>query len=156
MTSAKFWDFLTPSPLVRIWGWSTVLNSCNLPYYIFFWANPPPALSADVIYGCPLMHCPLFVRFFYLPIVISCEPGHGTFSQVLDLSCLIVDWWMHLLPWRLHGRFVSLPFLVVVDFIVVWLVSPFCCTVPIPVLFLSAVVSHDITCNCLLLEVPTV
>ena len=21
--------------------------------YIFFWANPPPPLSADVIYGCP-------------------------------------------------------------------------------------------------------
>ena len=51
MTSAKFWDFLTPS--VRIWDWSTVLNSRNLPYYIFFWANPPSPLSADVIYGCP-------------------------------------------------------------------------------------------------------
>ena len=42
MTSAKFWDFLTPSPLVHIWDWSTVLNSRNLPYYIFFWANPLP------------------------------------------------------------------------------------------------------------------
>ena len=41
MTSAKFWDFLTPSPLVRIWDWYTVLNSRNLPYYIFFWANRP-------------------------------------------------------------------------------------------------------------------
>ena len=41
-------------PLVSNWDWSTVLNSRNLPYYIFFWANPPPPLSADVIYGCPL------------------------------------------------------------------------------------------------------
>ena len=32
MMSPNFWDFLTPSPLVRIWDWSTVLNSCNLPY----------------------------------------------------------------------------------------------------------------------------
>ena len=46
--------FDPPPPLVRIWDLSTVLNSCNLPYYIFFWANPPPPLSADVIYGCPL------------------------------------------------------------------------------------------------------
>ena len=30
------------SPPVRIWDWSTVLNSRNLPYYIFFWDNPPP------------------------------------------------------------------------------------------------------------------
>ena len=29
-----------PLHLVRIC--STVLNSRNLPYYIFFWANPPP------------------------------------------------------------------------------------------------------------------
>ena len=57
MTSAKFWDFWTPSPHVRIWDWSTVLNSRNLPYYIFFWANPPSPLSADVIYGCPLRAC---------------------------------------------------------------------------------------------------
>ena len=42
------------SPLVRIWDWSTILNSHNLPYYIFFWANSPSLLSADVIYGCPL------------------------------------------------------------------------------------------------------
>ena len=53
MTSAKFWDFFPP-PFVRIWDWSTVLNSRNLPFYIFFWANPPPPLSADVICGCPL------------------------------------------------------------------------------------------------------
>ena len=42
MTSAKFLGYWTPSSLVRIWDWSTVLNSRNLPYYIFFWANPPP------------------------------------------------------------------------------------------------------------------
>ena len=30
-----------PPPLVRIWDWCTELNSRNLPYYIFFWANPP-------------------------------------------------------------------------------------------------------------------
>ena len=36
MTSAKFSGFWTSSPLVRIWDWSTVLNSSNLPYYIFF------------------------------------------------------------------------------------------------------------------------
>ena len=33
-----FWH---PLP-VHIWYWSTELNSRNLPYYIFFWANPPP------------------------------------------------------------------------------------------------------------------
>ena len=34
------------------WGFgSTVLNSRNLPYYIFFLANPPSPLSADVIYA---------------------------------------------------------------------------------------------------------
>ena len=51
----NFGIFWPPPPLVRIWGWSTVLNSRNLPYYIFFWANllPSPP-SADVIYGCPL------------------------------------------------------------------------------------------------------
>ena len=50
----KLLGFFDPSPLlVRIWDWSTVLNSRNLPYYIFFWANPPSPLSADVIYGCP-------------------------------------------------------------------------------------------------------
>ena len=46
MTPAKFWDFLTP--LVRIWDGSTVLNSRNLPYYIFFWANPlPPSVRTS-------------------------------------------------------------------------------------------------------------
>ena len=38
----KILGFFYPSPLVRIWDWSTVLNSRNLPYYIFFWANPLP------------------------------------------------------------------------------------------------------------------
>ena len=38
----NFGIFRPPPPLVCIWDWSTVLNSRNLPYYIFFWANPPP------------------------------------------------------------------------------------------------------------------
>ena len=44
MTSATFSDFLTPSPLVRIWNWFVVLNSRNLPYYICFSMThlPPP------------------------------------------------------------------------------------------------------------------
>ena len=38
----KIFGILDPLPsLVRIWNWSTLLNSRNLPYYIFFWANPP-------------------------------------------------------------------------------------------------------------------
>ena len=36
-----FRDFGPPPPLVRMWDLSTVLNSRNLPYYIF-WANPLP------------------------------------------------------------------------------------------------------------------
>ena len=50
----EFLGFFYPSPLVRTWNWSTVLNSHNLPYYIFFWANPPFPLSANVMYECPL------------------------------------------------------------------------------------------------------
>ena len=50
MTSTNVWDFLG---LVRILDWSSVLNSRKLLYYIFFWANPPSPLGADVIYGCP-------------------------------------------------------------------------------------------------------
>ena len=56
-TSAKFLGFWTPSPLVRNQGWSTVVNSRNLPYCIrilvkFF--DPPLPLSANVINGSPL------------------------------------------------------------------------------------------------------
>ena len=47
MMSAKCWDFFTPSsPLVRIWDRSTVLNSHKPPYYLFFWANPPPVRTS--------------------------------------------------------------------------------------------------------------
>ena len=65
----KILGFFDPSPLVRIWDWSTVLNSRNLPYYIFFWANPPSPLSADVINGCSPVtvpeNCCNFVTFSY-------------------------------------------------------------------------------------------
>ena len=54
MTSATFWDFFTPSPLSAFGTDSVCTKSRNLPYYIFFWANPPSPLIADVIYGCPL------------------------------------------------------------------------------------------------------
>ena len=53
----NFWDFWPPPPLVRIWDWSTVLNSHNLPYYIFFWANPPPPSVQT-----PYMDAPLRVQ----------------------------------------------------------------------------------------------
>ena len=75
----KILGFFDPlPPLVRIWDWSTVLNSRNLPYYIFFWANPPSPLSADIIYGCPLRGFPymtsekfsdFFTPFFPCPHV---------------------------------------------------------------------------------------
>ena len=48
---SKIFGILDPLPPCPHLG---VLNSRNLPYYIFFWDNPPPPLSADVIYGCPL------------------------------------------------------------------------------------------------------
>ena len=49
-TSAKFLGFWTPSPLVRILARSIRVNPRNLPYYVCFWANPPPPLGADVLY----------------------------------------------------------------------------------------------------------
>ena len=36
--------FSDPSPLVRILTRYIVLNPHNLPYYVCFWANPPPPL----------------------------------------------------------------------------------------------------------------
>ena len=54
MTSSKFSGFWTPSPLVWIWDWSTVLNSRNLTYYIFFWANPPPPSVRTSYMDAPL------------------------------------------------------------------------------------------------------
>ena len=38
----KILRFFLPLPPVGIWDWSTVLNSRNLPSYIFFWSSPPP------------------------------------------------------------------------------------------------------------------
>ena len=71
MTSANFSGFWTPSPLVRIWDWYTVLNSCNLPYYIFFWANPPPP-SVRTSY----MDARLWIFRGWLPIDKSCRWQH--------------------------------------------------------------------------------
>ena len=48
MTSAKFSDFLTPSPLVRIFTQPPLLNSLTS------FAFPGPPLSVDLIYGSPL------------------------------------------------------------------------------------------------------
>ena len=62
MTSTKFWDFLTPSPLVRIWDLSTVLNSRNLPYYIFFWSNPPPLSVRTSYMDAPLLDATVFLK----------------------------------------------------------------------------------------------
>ena len=47
MPSAKILEIWTT--LVRIWYRSTVQNSQNLPYFIFFLGNPPFPPSADVI-----------------------------------------------------------------------------------------------------------
>ena len=44
MMSAKFLDFLTPSPRVRIWIWFTPYNSLNLPYYVRLSVTPFPPL----------------------------------------------------------------------------------------------------------------
>ena len=46
-----FFDPLPPCPHLGL-IYSTKFT--NLPYYIFFWANPPPPHSADIIYGCPI------------------------------------------------------------------------------------------------------
>ena len=52
MMSAKFWDFLTPPPLVTV-PFKQLINPV-----VTFWANPsPPTLSADVIFGWSLVHC---------------------------------------------------------------------------------------------------
>ena len=80
-TSAKCSGFWTPSPIVRIWDWFTVLNSRNLPNYIFFWANPPPPLSADVIYGCPLMCLVMKHSLFPIHILINI---YGLFHRDLN------------------------------------------------------------------------
>ena len=47
--SAKVLHFLPPPPCPSFWN-----ELRNLPYYVCFWANPPPpsSFSADVIYGC--------------------------------------------------------------------------------------------------------
>ena len=38
----KIFGIMDPlPPLVRILVSSLVLNPCNLPYYVCFWANPP-------------------------------------------------------------------------------------------------------------------
>ena len=58
MTSDKILGFLTPSPLIRIWWWSTVLNPRNLPYYVCFWATPSPLpVRTSFVYG-PYVYLP--------------------------------------------------------------------------------------------------
>ena len=54
-----FWDFLTPSPPLSAFG-TDLLNSCNIPFYIFFWANPPsPPPSVRTSYmNAPLWEWP--------------------------------------------------------------------------------------------------
>ena len=57
-TSANFLGFWTPSPpLVRILARSIRVNPRNLPYYVCFWANPPPPL--------------VWTSFMYGPLLLS-------------------------------------------------------------------------------------
>ena len=113
MMSAKFWDFLTPSPLVRIWDWSTVLNSRNLPYYIFFWANPPSPLSADVIYGCPLTALTAFNTWplsrlgatpQFLRPCLSCQPWQiATGWSVMTFLAVVLQKYLCYVRWHDTG-----------------------------------------------------
>ena len=62
MTSAKFWDILTPPPLVCIWDWSRGLNSHNLTYYISFGLTPLPPQCGCHIWMPPWEKCKKWSR----------------------------------------------------------------------------------------------
>ena len=108
MISAKFWDFLTPSPLVRIWDWSTVLNSRNLPYYILFWANAPsPPQWGCHIYEACLEKLTLrnwnrlttswVLRKLVTELEIAIQRTLGVWKQKrrVPFSCVKIENWLH-------------------------------------------------------------
>ena len=68
---SKIFGILDPLPPVRIWDWSTVLNSHNLPYYIFFWDNPsPPSVRTSYMDAPKLIFEVLGVYLLLLEFII--------------------------------------------------------------------------------------
>ena len=55
MTSAKFWDFLTPSPLCPHLGLIYSTKFTQPPLLIFFLANPPPPSVRTSYMDAPLL-----------------------------------------------------------------------------------------------------
>ena len=60
MTSTQFSGFWTPSPLVHILARSITVNPRNLPYYVCFWANPPPPWCGRPL--CMVPYCSVLLR----------------------------------------------------------------------------------------------
>ena len=70
-------DFGPPPPLVRIWDWSTVLNSHNLPYYIFVRTSYMDAPLSDLSH----MYFPFTYAYVHLHLYALAVPIRSNVSR---------------------------------------------------------------------------